>query len=225
MSDSFIFPSGVVPGAMEMMSACFAASANIFGPPAPTAIGGRGPCRGRGLPDGLTAHQAVEDGQRLVEPADAGARRLELDAGLVELVLHPSRADAQLEPPLGQHVDGRGLFGQDRRVAEAVGEDRRAQADGAGGLRQGAERGERTDLVAQVVGDGKGVEAVLLSGLGELDELACAALFLVALTTGSEAELPGHPPLLAVSDQNSTDDTVRGAHRPGQMSDRSCSLH
>ena len=96
---------------------------------------------------------------------------------------------------------------------EAVGQDRRAQADGARRLAQRAEGRKRPDLVAEVVKSQSKLEAVLFCGLGELDELARAALPYFA--TGSESELRGSSTTPVSTIRNSTD-TVRGpgANRP-----------
>ena len=80
-------------------------------------------------------------------------------------------------------------LGQQRGVTPPAGQHRGAQPDPVGGLRQSAERGERSDLVAQVIGHREGVVAVLFGGLGELDELARTTSFFVALAARAEAEL------------------------------------
>ena len=98
-------------------SAHAAARASAFGPIAPASSGGPPACTGGGptaallLGRRLSRPAAAEVGDLLVEPGVApGERRLRRPV----VVLAPADAEADGEPPAGQHVEGGELLGQHR---------------------------------------------------------------------------------------------------------------
>ena len=123
-----------VPGCrlalIPTICACFAATASTFGPPPPTIER-----RVRLLHrlrltvepvdlvvlaverERLRTHQALDDGERLVEAGDAHARGIEIDAGPLVVGGHPPGAEPELEPAVAEHVDRRGLGREDDRDA------------------------------------------------------------------------------------------------------------
>ena len=66
--------------------------------------------------------------------------------------LHPARADAELEPAVAQQVDRRRLLGEDRRVLVVVVEHERADPQRRGVRGRHRDRGQRRELLAEVVG-------------------------------------------------------------------------
>ncbi len=74
----------------------------------------------------LAAHQALDDSDRLLKAVDAHLRRVEGNPRGLVVGVHPAGADAELEAPVAQHVEGGGLFGQDRRMLVVVVEDQAA---------------------------------------------------------------------------------------------------
>ena len=71
-------------------------------------------------------------------------------------------ADAELESTARQHVDGRRLLRQDHRVAVVVREHERTDPQRRRRVRHSHERGDRCDLVIQVVGPGEHRNAEVL---------------------------------------------------------------
>src|SRR5690606_6789599 len=82
-------------------------------------------CEPARMTRGLVAPERLTDLERLVEQLAAA---LVLEAvGLVLLAL-PAHADADVEAPLGEHVEGRELLGERRRAAQRRNQDAREKA-------------------------------------------------------------------------------------------------
>ena len=64
---------------------------------------------------------------------------------------HPARADAELEPAVGQHVERRGLLGHDRRVLVVVAQHEHADAKRVGDRGRDRDRDHRRQLGAHEV--------------------------------------------------------------------------
>ncbi len=122
--------------------------------------------------------------RRLAQQLDAPARGLEGDAHALVLVDEPARAEPDLEPALGQHVDGGHLLGEHRR--QVVADARHARADaqrrrGHRGRREGGDERERLHAVPraldaaaraqQMVGHEEGREPAVLHLADEVDPL------------------------------------------------------
>ena len=83
--------------------------------------------------------------RQVVQPL---ARRPELVAVLVVVLLEPARADAEDQPAVADVVDGAGHVGQQLGVAVAVAGDERADLDPAGLLGPGAEHRPALEVLA-----------------------------------------------------------------------------
>ena len=76
--------------------------------------------------------EPLEDRDRLREPRDAHAGAVERHAGLLVVGGHPARADAELEPAVGEQVERAGLACEHDRVLVVVAEHERADAQRVG---------------------------------------------------------------------------------------------
>ena len=97
--------------------------------------------RGRGV-----AEQPDDDLDALVEAVHALLQRRQRDAVRVALLLVPARAEPDLEPALGDDVDGRGHVGQHRRMAVDHARDLAADPDPPGGLPHGGQHRPALDV-------------------------------------------------------------------------------
>src|SRR5713226_4447686 len=96
----------------------------------------------------LLGEQRLDDAQRFAQASDPVVEALKP----VHLVfdLRPRGADAELQPPAGQMIDGHGLLGEERRVAIGVARHKAADPDSLGRL---GHRGlERPAFVDRAVG-------------------------------------------------------------------------
>ena len=84
--------------------------------------------------------EGLVDFARLIEPPDALARLVEGEAHACVLVLVPARADAEIEPPLGDDVRRDGDLRQHGGMAVGVARHHQAEAEA---VRCGGERAER----------------------------------------------------------------------------------
>ena len=91
--------------------------------------------------------------QRLGQPLDAQAWPVERDPGRLVVSRHPPGADAEVEAPSGEQVEGRGLLGEHDGMPVVVGEDHGADPKGGRRVGRGHQRGERRQRVVEVVGD------------------------------------------------------------------------
>ncbi len=92
----------------------------------------------------------------LFHAVDPDARRVLDDAGLLVVGGHPSRAESELDPALGDEVEGGDLLCEHHRVAVVVAEDERADPERRRRLGGDRERDQRAELILEVVGDEKG---------------------------------------------------------------------
>lgn len=76
---------------------------------------------------------------RVLQPPDTIARRMEGEARLVELALQEPRSDAQFQATAREDVQGGCLLRKDRRVPEPIAEGERAHAHPR---RDGRDRGQ-----------------------------------------------------------------------------------
>ena len=89
---------------------------------------------------GLSPPERAARGDRIVQQPAATAV-VELHG--VELLLLPTGPHAQVEPPSGQHVEGRGGLGEERRGAQRRDEDPGRQPYASGRTRDRREHGQR----------------------------------------------------------------------------------
>ncbi len=88
--------------------------------------------------------------------ADPDPGRIVGDARLLVVGGHPSGAQPELDPALGEQVEGGDLLGQHDRVPVVVAEDQRSDPQGGGGLGRHGQGHQRPELVLEVVGDEQG---------------------------------------------------------------------
>ena len=124
--------------------------------------------------------ELLDDLDGFVEALDPGAGRVELDTRLLVIRNHPSRPDAELEPPAGQKIDRRGFLCQHDRVPVVVVEDEGADPQprrGVGGRHEGR---DRPRLLAEVIGEVQRGETHGLERLGPFAPLpgAVGSMFL-----------------------------------------------
>ena len=98
----------------------------------------------------------LHDAHRLGQPIDSDAAGIERDAGALVLGLVPAGADADLQAPIAQLVEGRQLLRQHHRMPQVVVEDERAKPQGGGDGGRDAQRGDRRELIDEVVGQHEG---------------------------------------------------------------------
>ena len=97
--------------------------------------------------------QALQDRDRLREARDAHARAVERDARLLVVGGHPARADAELEPAVGEQIERRHLAREHDRMLVVVAEHERTDAQRVGDRGDVRERDRRREIVVdEVVG-------------------------------------------------------------------------
>ena len=79
------------------------------------------------------------------------ARRVERDAGHLVVVRLGAGADTELEAPVGEQVDGRGFFGQHRRMTEVVVEHGRGEPERRGDLGSDRQGDHGRELAREVI--------------------------------------------------------------------------
>ena len=119
----------------------------------------------------VVREQALDDRDRFGQSSDASAGGVEVDAGALVVLAHPAGPEAELEAPVGEHVDGRRLLGQHRRVVVVVRVHQRADPQRRGGVGGGHQRRGGRELVVEVVGHGEHRVAEVLGLAGDLDPL------------------------------------------------------
>ena len=97
------------------------------------------------------AHDALDHGEALDEAVDAHTGAVVLHPGLLVVRGHPAGAEADLDPPVGQHVHRRQFLGEHERMLVVVVEHQRTGAQGGGGVEDGLQRGHRGELLVEVV--------------------------------------------------------------------------
>ena len=118
------------------------------------------------------AKQALHDLHGLGEPRDAHARLVERNAGGLVVGGHPTRADPELEPTVGEQVERRHLARAHNRMLVVVAEHERADAQRVGDGRGVRERDRRREVVVdEVVGNEQRRVPERLDLAGELREL------------------------------------------------------
>ena len=96
--------------------------------------------------------QALEHRTVLDHPAHPDPRAVHRDARPLVVGVLPAGAEADLEPTLGDEVDGRQLLGQERRVAEVAVEDEDPDVEGRGHRGDGRLHGDGAVTLVEVVG-------------------------------------------------------------------------
>jgi hypothetical protein len=145
---------------------------------------------------GRVGERALQDGDRLDEPSLADRRGVERQADRVIFRLVPARADRDVQPAPGQDVDRGQLLGQERRVAEVVVVDERADSQLRGGRGDPGAAGDRPELRDVVIGDDELVVADRYGlarsprELGAADDLARVGEELEWLGIGLRVILP-----------------------------------
>src|SRR5712692_1078238 len=127
--------------------------------------------------DDLTTQKTVHDLDRFLEPADQLAGTREIDAIHGVLGFIPTRPQAELEPAVGDVVDGDGLLGEKCRVSKGIARDQHADPDPARDRCKAGEQGPalevgpvRTAGLGIVVAIPNALEAKLLVQLPALNE-------------------------------------------------------
>jgi len=100
----------------------------------------------------LARPERADDRQRLFQSRNARPRRVERQAHRLVLGAQPARPKPKLQAPAGERGERRGLLGEQRGVAEVVGEHHGAQVDALGGASCGGEGHQRRVLLAKIVG-------------------------------------------------------------------------
>ena len=144
------------------MSAWRAATDKTFLPPPPIMIGGRGSLdrcrpslqrRHRVVlaceTERLAREEALQDDRGLLEARDANGCRVEAHAGIVVLLLQPTRAEADLQPALRKHVERCELLRQHRGLSEVLGEHGLCHPQRGGRVRDRLSCDERCEAVAR----------------------------------------------------------------------------
>ena len=98
--------------------------------------------------EGRRTEQTLHDSDRFLEPADAHAGLVDVDARRLVVGRHPAGADAEGEPPFRHHVERRRHAVHEHGMAIVDAEDRRSQPQAVGGHRRGSERDHRLGVVA-----------------------------------------------------------------------------
>jgi hypothetical protein len=80
-----------------------------------------------GKGDFLTLKQTFDHAHRLGEPLDANSAGFEAQPGLVVFRFDAAGAEAELQPPVGQQVDRRGLARDQHRVPQIIVQHIRAE--------------------------------------------------------------------------------------------------
>jgi hypothetical protein len=102
---------------------------------------------------GPTVQRGLDDPDSLAEPFDPHPTRPERDAGPPVLGAVPAGAQPELEQAVAQQVERRGLLGEDRGVAEVVGEHVAADPQAGGRVGGRDHGGHRRHGQREVVGD------------------------------------------------------------------------
>ncbi len=110
----------------------------------------------------------LDDCDRLLEPRDPHAGRVEGHAGLLVVRRHPSRAEPDLDPAAREVVDGREFLREHDRVPVVVGVHQTADAQCLGRRGRRRHRGDRRDLVVEVVAQEQGREAQAFDTTGRV---------------------------------------------------------
>src|SRR5205823_8989867 len=95
--------------------------------------------------------EMLHDAHRLGQPIDSDAAGVERHAGVLVLRLVPAGADADLQAPIAQLVEGRQLLREHHRMPQVVVEDERTEPQARGDGGRDAQRGDRRELIDQVV--------------------------------------------------------------------------
>ncbi len=101
--------------------------------------------------------ETLDHRDRLCEPGDTHARAVEPDTGLLVVDRHPTCADAELHPTVGEEIERRELARYDDRVLVVVADDEAPdpqRVGNRGGMRQRDHR--RKVVVDEVVGHEEG---------------------------------------------------------------------
>ena len=91
----------------------------------------------------------LEEGDHLLELVDPARRGLERDAHHPVLLLAPPRADAELEPAVGEEVERRDLLRQRRRLVVIHAEDAAPDAQRVGDRGGGGHRRDRPEVLGR----------------------------------------------------------------------------
>jgi hypothetical protein len=116
--------------------------------------------------EGAVGEEAAQHRDVLDQAVDPHLRRVHRDPRGAVVVHLVAGAEADLEPPLGEHVDRGHLAGEDGGVAEVGGEDGGGDAQLGGRRRRGRHRGDRAVALVEVVGgeEGRVAERLQLAG-------------------------------------------------------------
>ena len=100
--------------------------------------------------------QPLDDRQAFFEAADPHAGAVVDHAGCVVVRAHPPRAQPELHPPAGKHIDGRCLLGVHQRMLVVVVQHQSAHAQRCRRGRSGHHRRHRRQLIAEMIRDQQG---------------------------------------------------------------------
>ena len=121
--------------------------------------------------EGFVAEEALEDDGRLLEPVDPHRRRVEPDAGVLVLLAQPPGAEADLQPALGQDVEGGEFLGQDRRLAEVLRQHGLGDPQGRRGVGHGLTGDQGSEGADEVIGEPERRVAEGLDRAGGIEQL------------------------------------------------------
>src|SRR5207247_11128267 len=79
--------------------------------------------------DLLLGEETLHQRDRLGQARNTDAATVERDAGALVVAVEPARADAELEAAVREDVERRALAREDRRIAEIVVDDERADVE------------------------------------------------------------------------------------------------
>lgn len=122
--------------------------------------------------DPLAFEQPLDDGDRLCQPFDPRASRVESQPRLVVFGLDAPRAQAELKPPLGKQVDRRRLARDQHGMAQVVIEHVRADPKISCRLGSADQCRHRRHKIGEMIGNRQGVVTQILnlaSRLGQFD--------------------------------------------------------